>query len=141
MNGTNERREDIPFSAGPSLHDFLVEQLSLRNLTEEEKKIGEYIIGNIDDDGYLRRELSAIADDLMFKAGVDVNESDIEPTLKVIQDFKPIGIGARNLQECLHIQLEKKKQTPYTRQATEIIDCHFEAFIQKHYSVDRKSVV
>ena len=133
MNGANERREDIPFSAGPSLHDFLVEQLSLRNLTEEEKKIGEYIIGNIDDDGYLRRELSAIADDLMFKAGVDVNESDIEPTLKVIQDFEPIGIGARNLQECLRIQLEKKEQTPYTRQAAEIIDFHFEAFIRKHY--------
>lgn len=133
MNSAEERRENIPFSAGPSLHDYLFEQLNLRNLSEKEKQIGEYVIGNIDDDGYLRRELSAVADDLIFKAGLEADEAAIESILHVIQDFEPTGVGARDLQECLRLQLEKKEPTPVTGYALGVIDNYFEAFTRKHY--------
>jgi len=133
LNSKEERREDIPFSPGPSLHEYLLEQLGLRALSEREQKIGEYIIGNIDDDGYLRRDLRAITDDLIFKAGEDAQEKDIEPVLAVIQDFDPPGIAARNLKECLLLQLKKKKQTLEIKLAIQIISRSFDAFVRKHY--------
>jgi RNA polymerase sigma-54 factor len=128
-----ERREEIPFSQGYSLQEHLLEQLGLRELTERERKIGEYIIGNVDDDGYLRRDLNAITDDLIFKAGEVVDEAAIRAVLAVIRDFDPAGIAACNLQECLLLQLERKRPTPYTKQAIEILTRHFEAFARKHY--------
>ena len=133
LSSKAERREEIPFSPGPSLHEHLVEQLGLRALSERDRKIGEYIIGNIDDDGYLRRDLRALTDDLIFKAGEDVQEKDIEPILHIIQDFEPTGIASRNLQECLLIQLKKKKQTPDVQLAVQLITYHFDAFVRKHY--------
>jgi len=133
LNNMAERRETLPFALGPSLHDHLLEQLGLRKLTEREQKIGEYIIGNIDDDGYLRRDLRAITDDLIFKAGIDVTEEDIKPILSIIQDFDPPGIAACDLRECLLLQLNKKKQTPEIRLATTIIENYFDAFAKKHY--------
>ena len=126
-------KEEIPFSTGSSLHEYLLEQLGLRALSEREQKIGEYIIGNIDDGGYLRRDLRAITDDLIFKAGEDVQVKDIEPVLSVIQDFDPTGIAARDLQECLLLQLKKKKQTPEVKLAIQIITYSFEAFARKNY--------
>jgi len=128
-----ERREEMPFSLGPSLIDYLLEQLGLRKLSERDRKIGEYIIGNIDDDGYLRRDLRAITDDLIFKAGIDVKEEDIIPVLSIIQDFDPPGIAARDLRECLLLQLKKKKQTPEIKLATAILTYCFDAFAKKHY--------
>ena len=128
-----DRKEEMLFSVGPSLNDYLLEQLGLRKLSETEQKIGEYIIGNLDDDGYLRRDLRAITDDLIFKAGVDVSEKDIEPVLAVIHDFDPPGIAAQDLRECLLLQLKKKKQTPEIKQATEIITHCFDAFSRKRY--------
>ncbi len=133
INNRAEQREDIPFSLGPSLHEHLLEQLGLRKLSARAHKIGEYIIGNIDDDGYLRRDLRAITDDLMFKAGIDVKEKEIEPVLAVIQDFDPTGIGARDLQECLLLQLKKKKQTPDVALATDMLTTSYTAFVRKHY--------
>lgn len=79
-------------------------------MPEKQVKIAEYIIGNIDDDGYLRRDLSAIADDLVFQAGQDVTEKEIETVLTIIQDFDPAGVGARNLQECLLLQLARREK-------------------------------
>ena len=128
-----DRKEEMLFSLGPSLIDHLLEQLGLRKLSETEQKISEYIIGNLDDDGYLRRDLRAITDDLIFKAGIDVSEKDIEPVLSVIQDFDPPGIAARDLRECLLLQLKKKKQTSEIKQATEMITHSFDAFVKKHY--------
>jgi RNA polymerase sigma-54 factor len=128
-----ERREAMPFSHGPSLIDHLLEPLGLRSLSEKDRKIGEYIIGNIDDDGYLRRDMRAITDDLIFKASIDVTEEDIKPVLSIIQDFEPHGIAARDLRECLLLQLKKKKQTPDVRLAVKIITHHFDAFARKHY--------
>ncbi|MDR3140647.1 MAG: RNA polymerase factor sigma-54 [Tannerellaceae bacterium] len=128
-----EQKEDIPFSAGQSLNEYLLQQSGLRGFPEKEEKIAEYIIGNIDDDGYLRRSLSSIADDLIFQAGQVVEEKEIEDVLKVIQDFDPPGICSRNLQECLLIQLEKKEQTQMVELATAIIRDYFDEFSRKHY--------
>lgn len=128
-----EQKEDIPFSIGQSLNEYLLQQLGLRDLPDKEVKIGEYIIGNIDDDGYLRRDLSSIADDLIFQAGQEVDEKEIKTVLNVIQDFDPPGICSRNLQECLLIQLEKKEQSPSVEVATCVIKNHFEEFSRKHY--------
>ena len=128
-----DRKEDIPFSVSQSLNEYLLQQLGLRDLPEKEMKIAEYIIGNIDDDGYLRRELSAIADDLVFQAGQDVNEKEIEEVLTIIQDFDPAGVGARNLQECLLLQLDRKELTPGVEMAIHILTEYFEEFTRKHY--------
>lgn len=128
-----EKKEDVPFSVSQSLGEFLLQQLGLRDLPEKEVKIAEYIIGNMDDDGYLRRDLSAIADDLVFQAGQEVNETEIEQILTLIQDFEPAGIGARNLQECLLIQLDKKEKTPAAGLAVRVLTDYFEEFTRKHY--------
>jgi RNA polymerase sigma-54 factor len=128
-----EQKEEIPFSIGQSLNEYLLQQTGLRDLPEKQIRIAEYIIGNIDDDGYLRRSLSSIADDLIFQAGQEVDEEEIEAVLKIIQDFDPPGICARNLQECLLIQLEKKEQTPSVELATNIIENYFDEFSRKHY--------
>ena len=133
LSNKTERREEIPFSLGPSLIDYLLEQLGLRQLSERDQKIGEYIIGNIDDDGYLRRNLLSITNDLIFKANIDVSENDIKPILSIIQDFDPAGIAAGDLRECLLLQLKKKKQTPEIKLATEIITDSFFPFARKHY--------
>ncbi|MDR2918023.1 MAG: RNA polymerase factor sigma-54 [Tannerella sp.] len=135
-----DRKEEIPFSLGSSLHEHLLEQLGLRDLSEKEHKIGEYIIGNIDDDGYLRRDLTSITDDLIFKAGEEVDESDIQPILSIIQDFEPAGVGARDLQECLLLQLEKKEPTRNTQLAIQVITTYFDAFVKKHYEKIQKSL-
>jgi RNA polymerase sigma-54 factor len=133
MGDREGRREDIPFAGGISLQEYLLEQLGLRHLSERERKTGEYIIGNIDDNGYLRRDLIAITDDLIFKTGEEVNEADVQSVLTVIQDFDPVGVGARNLQECLIIQLERKEQTASVEQALVVLKDLFEAFVRKHY--------
>jgi len=128
-----ERKEDVPFSVNQSLHEHLLQQLGLRELPETDIKIAEYIIGNIDDDGYLRRDLTAIADDLVFQAGQDVNEKEIEKILFIIQDFEPAGIGARDLRECLLIQLDRKEKTPDINLAIRILTGYFDDFTRKHY--------
>ncbi|WP_455638260.1 RNA polymerase factor sigma-54 [Parabacteroides sp.] len=133
MSERTERKEDIPFSVSQSLNEYLLQQLGLRDLPEKEVKIAEYIIGNIDDDGYLRRELSAIADDLVFQAGQDVTDKEIEEVLTIIQDFDPAGVAARNLQECLLLQLNRKEPNDETDLAIQILTDYFEEFTRKHY--------
>ncbi len=128
-----EQKEDIPFSINQSLNEYLLQQAGLRDLPEKEMTIAEYIIGNIDDDGYLRRDLSAIADDLVFQAGQEVDEKEILSVLKIVQDFDPPGICARNLQECLLLQLQKREQTPAVKLATGILRDYFDEFSRKHY--------
>ena len=133
MTERAERKEEIPFAEGESLSEFLLEQLRLRELPEKQVKIAEYIIGNLDDDGYLRRDLSAIADDLVFQAGVEADEAEVEQVLRVIQDFEPAGIGARDRQECLLIQLNKRETTEATRLPLRILNSYFEDFTRKRY--------
>ncbi len=133
MTERAERKEEVPFAEGQSLNEHLLRQLGLRDLPEKQMKIAEYIIGNIDDDGYLRRELPAIADDLIFQAGQEVDEKDIESVLRIIQDFDPVGVGARDLRECLLIQLKKKERSAVTDWAIHVLADYFEEFIRKHY--------
>ena len=124
---------DIPFSIGTSFHEFLYEQLGMVKFTEEQKQLAEYIIGNIDDDGYLRRDLVAISDDLAFNMNMEISEVELHNILKVIQEFDPPGVGARDLRECLLIQLNKRKGDEQ-HTSFKILSDFFEEFTKKHYT-------
>jgi RNA polymerase sigma-54 factor len=129
-----DKRTEIPFSIGFSFHEHLESQLGLRDLTDKQKILGEYILGNIDEDGYLRRELINIVDDLAFLQNVETTESELEEVLKIIQDLEPAGVGARTLRECLLLQIEKRdKSQPPMNLAHTILDSHFEEFTKRHY--------
>lgn len=129
-----DKRTEIPFSVGFSFHEHLESQLGLRDLSDKQKILGEYILGNIDDDGYLRRELINIVDDLAFLQNVETTESELEEVLKIIQDLDPTGVGARTLRECLLLQIEKRdKSQPSMNLAHTILDSHFEEFTKRHY--------
>ena len=129
----DDRHEQAPIGAGSSFHEFLIEQLSTRHLNETEQQIAQYIIGNIDDNGYLQRSLDAISDDLIFQVGIDVSTQEIARILTIIQDFEPAGVGATSLQECLSLQLERRSGTPSNMLAYRIVNEAFEAFTKKHY--------
>jgi RNA polymerase sigma-54 factor len=123
---------DVPFSVGTTFHEFLYEQLGMVSLSEEEQELAEYIIGNIDDDGYLRRDLMSISDDLAFNMNLDVPEEKLEIILKSIQELDPPGIGARDLRECLMLQLNRKEGKTYDL-AKAIVKDFFVEFTKKHY--------
>lgn len=129
-----DRKEDIPFSAGTSFHDTLISQFNLRVSTEREQTLGEYIIGNIDEDGYLRREIENMVDDLAFLQNITTDEEELARVLEVIHGLDPPGVGARDLRECLLLQLEKKDQSlPSVKLATTVIRDFFEEFSRRHY--------
>lgn len=132
---SDNKYEDIPFSRAESFHEHLERQLGLRfQLSEEERQLAQFIVGNIDEDGYLRRELEAIVDDLVFTANVDTDIETLERLLQIVQDFDPPGVGARDLQECLVLQLKKTKdKTPEQEKALKIVTDYFELFIKKNY--------
>ena len=129
----DDKLVDMPYSSGISFHDSLIEQLGLADMNEEEKSIAEYIIGNIDEDGYLRRDLLSISDDLAFHNNMEVKLEDLEHYLKLIQDFDPPGIAARDLQECLLLQILRKKNNDATILAAKILQHTFDEFTKKHY--------
>lgn len=135
-NNYSQDDEDarVPISGGISFTEQLMSQISTHRLGEQEKQIAEYLIGNIDDDGYIRRDLIAIVDDLAFTQNIFVEEEKLEEILKIIQDLDPPGVGARNLRECLLIQLKRKQNTAGIRLAYEILDKHFDEFTKKHYN-------
>lgn len=130
----DDQQREIPFSVGKSFQETLIEQIGLQNFTDKQKIIAQTIIGNIDDDGYLMRTISAMSDDLAFSQGVDASEKEVNEVLKLVQDFEPAGIAAQNLQECLIIQLRKKEQkNQSTEIAINILEKHFEEFSKRHY--------
>jgi len=104
----DDKHKDIPFSSGISFHELLNEQLGLHILDDNNYQIGLYIIGNIDDSGYLQRSIDSIVDDLAFTQNINTNKESVLKVLEIIQEFDPSGVGARNLQECLLIQLNRK---------------------------------
>ena len=109
MRTNNHSRDDrqpmVYITGGRSLQEFLEEQLGYKNLSQRDFGIARYIIGSLDDDGYLRRELLSISDDIAFSVGLDLSVEELEEVLKVVQELEPSGVGARNLQECLRLQL------------------------------------
>lgn len=125
---------DIPFLSDSSIQEHLFDQLAFLELSDIEEKIAEYIIGNIDDDGYLRRPLQMISDDLIFQAGLDIDVYTIEKVLDKIKEFDPAGVAATSLQECLMLQLERLESSEENVIiAKEIITNHFDDFSKKHY--------
>lgn len=132
--GSEDDGKTIPISVGITFHEFLLNQLGIRSLDGDDYVIGSQIIGSIDDDGYLRRELINIVDDLAFSQNVFASEEKVEEILLFIQQFDPPGIGARDLQECLLLQLKAKHPNPLIKTAIKLIENHFELFAKKHYS-------
>ena len=130
----DDKQRPVYISEGRSLGESLIEQLRFRSLSDEDMVIAAYIVGSIDDDGYLRRELTSLSDDLAFTRGLEVSVEDIERVLKIVQELEPQGIGARTLQECLLLQMRATTHdTSAKRLAHKIISSHFEAFAKKHY--------
>lgn len=116
-----------------SLVDYLMEQIHERNLNETQLQIAEYIIGNIDDNGYLSRSLAAITDDLVFQTGLDVPEEEVEEVLHVVQDLEPAGVGAQDLQDCLLLQLKRRKGNRVSELSYHVIKELFDEFSKRHY--------
>ncbi len=121
------------FSVKESFHQNLEMQLGYSGLKDEDRTIASFIIGSIDDDGYLRRDILSLTDDIAFRLNIETTPEHVEQILKVIQEFEPVGVGARNLKECLLLQLRAKEQTPQRRRAEEILENYFEEFSRKHY--------
>jgi len=129
----DDEERAMPFVSGSTFHDLLRTQLSHRNIPETEQKIAEFIIGNLDDSGYLRRESIAIVDDLAFTQGIETTPEIVEKLIKLIQSFDPEGVCARDLKECLLIQLERKQESQSIVNAKIIMRRFFNAFSKKHY--------
>lgn len=136
-----EDKKEIPVVVQDSFFERLQRQLDLLALSEKEFIIGQQIIGSLDDDGYLRRPIPALIDDLAFSRNLMADEKEIEKILKLIQGFEPVGIAARDLKECLLLQLEKKDQSSQLiQQATTIIKEYLDEFTKKHYAKIKKQM-
>ena len=130
----DDKQRPVYISEGRSLGESLIEQLRFRSLSELEMIVAAYIVGSIDDDGYLRRDLNSLSDDLAFTRGLDVSVEEIERILGIVHELEPAGIGARSLQECLLLQMRGQMLDSSTKNlAHKIVSQHFEAFAKKHY--------
>lgn len=131
--GRSLKPEYNTFSVKKSFHQSLEDQLGFCHIDERQRQIALFIIGMIDDDGYLRRDVESLADDIDFRLGIQTTPDEVEELLFRIQEFEPAGVGARDLRECLLLQLDNRKATPEVSHAAEILENHFEAFSKKHY--------
>ncbi|OIQ23229.1 RNA polymerase factor sigma-54 [Lacinutrix sp. MedPE-SW] len=129
----DDDEKSIPYASGTSFTQHLKNQLNTYRLDDEERDIAEFLVGSVDESGYIRRELSDIMDDLAFTQNVYTTEDKIEKVLSIVHQLDPAGVGARSLQECLSIQLNRKEQNPDVALALNIIDNAFEQFTKKHY--------
>ena len=129
----DDNDREIPFAASTSFHQDLINQLNTFILTDEQRDIAEFLVGSIDDDGYLRRSITDIIDDMAFTQGLYTDEKSVEKILHIIHELEPSGVGARDLHECLLLQLRDKTPSEYVELATKIIKNNFDAFIKKHY--------
>ncbi len=129
----DERPQYSTFSVKESFTQSLQEQLGYRNLSEHQYAVASFLIGSLDDDGYLRRSIDSIVDDLSFRANIETDEDEVLDMLKIIQDFDPAGVGARDLRECLLLQIRFCKKTPAVENATKILKNHFNEFTNKHF--------
>lgn len=130
----SDEKKTLPFKIESSFHDVLLDQLGMLSLDEKNFKIAEQIVGSLDDDGYLRREISSISDDLAFRQNVDASDEEIEAIIHQIQQFDPPGVCARDLQECLLLQLRRQLIAGKdVNLAIQVLDKYFEEFTKKHY--------
>ncbi len=139
---SEEDQREIPVSGGISLHEQLIAQMGFLKLDERQKIIARQLIGSIENDGYIRRDLEAIINDLVFSQNIETDVDEIEEILRKIQTFDPAGIAARNLQECLVLQLERKEHPddPTVQNAIKILSECFDEFTKKHYSKIQKKL-
>ena len=130
----DDKQRPVFLSGGRSLQEYLVEQLGYRNLSERDMRLAVYLIGSIDEDGYLRRDLESVADDIAFSVGLETSAGELERLLGIIHELEPAGVGARNLRECLLLQMNQKAiNTRPRRLARKILTSYFEEFVKKHY--------
>ncbi|MDX1602324.1 MAG: RNA polymerase factor sigma-54 [Salinimicrobium sediminis] len=129
----DDEDRQVPYASGTSFTQYLKTQLSTLRLNESEKEIAEFLVGSVDESGYIRRSIQDIVDDLAFTQNVYTDEPTVEKVLKHVHELDPAGVGARNLQECLLIQLGRKEQTRQVSLAKDIIESSFDQFSKKHY--------
>jgi RNA polymerase sigma-54 factor len=130
---SDDEEKNVPYAAGTSFTQYLKNQMHTYRLTDDEEVITDFLIGCIDESGYIRRELVDILDDLAFTQNIFTDMPELERLLGIVQDLDPSGVGARNLKECLLIQLKRKKVKPSRELAKEILENSFEHFVKKHY--------
>jgi RNA polymerase sigma-54 factor len=139
--GGEEEQKVVPVRVNNSFHDLLVAQLGMLNLGDRQNKIAEQIVGSVDDDGYLRRDTTSIVDDLAFRQNIQTDEAEVNTIIKLIQKFEPPGVAARNLQECLHLQLLfLQAEGKNVELEIKIIVKYFEEFTKKHYEKIQRSL-
>jgi RNA polymerase sigma-54 factor len=129
----DDDEKSIPYAAGISFNQYLINQLNTVNLNDQEWAIAEFLVGSVDESGYIRRPIADIADDLAFTQNIYCEEEDIEKVLKIVQELDPPGVAARTLDECLILQLKRKERTSNIELAIDILDKSFEQFTKKHY--------
>jgi len=129
----DDKHEDIPFTVGMTFHEYLLDQIGLLYLSEKERILIEYVIGNIDDEGYLRREPAAMVDDIVFQTGIETTEVEIRHIIEMVSQLDPPGVGASCLMECLLLQLERKSPTEPVEMAKNLLNNHFEPFSKRQF--------
>ena len=132
-NTSNSEDKNIPYSATISFTEYLLSQLKPISMDEKMMKVAEFLVGSIDESGYIRLTIDEIIDDLAFTQNLIINEEEINKVLEIIHEFDPAGVGAMSLQDCLIIQLKRKEKTEMNQLAIEIIENSFEQFSKKHY--------
>ncbi len=141
QNGDDDDdRKEIPIAVQSSFFESLQAQLDLLPLSDKDFRIGQQLIGSLDDDGYLRRPVTSLVDDLAFSQNVFAEDEEVNEMLKVIQSFDPAGVGARDLQECLLIQLRKKDPNPIIQKAIMVVEDYLDEFTKKHYDKLERSL-
>lgn len=139
--GDPEETKTIPHRVETTFYDTLKNQLLMLHLDDKQRKMAEHIVGSIDDDGYLRRDNTALVDDLAFRQNIDCNEKEVAELIEMIQQFDPPGVAARDLQECLLLQLKRKRgEGQDVEMAIKIIGEHFDEFTKKHYEKIQKAL-
>lgn len=130
---SDDEEKNVPYAAGISFNQYLINQLNTIYLTDEEWSIAEFLVGSVDESGYIRRPLADIMDDLAFTQNIYTEEKTIEKVLHIVQDLDPAGVAARTLEECLLLQLKRKELTPSVELAIQLLEKSFEQFTKKHY--------
>ncbi len=130
----DEDEKSVPYAAGMTFTQYLINQLNTFRLNEQEYLIAEFLVGSINENGYIRREISDIVDDLAFTQGIYTDETEVLKVLKIVHSLEPTGVGARSLQECLSLQLKQKPKDKVIENAIEIVDGAFDQFAKKHYN-------